>query len=149
MAREIEPIGLFYYHWHWHLIAWCRLRQAYRDFRLDRVSAFSVLDQRFATHDRLTLSEYLKEKPDAGELVEVEVLFSERAKIFVQEQRYQFGFVEQREMDEGVYMRFLTHVPEYMARWLLQYTNEVSVISGDEIREELKTLSEQLANHWL
>ena len=34
--RQVEPIGLFYYHWHWHLIAWCRLRGAYRDFRLDR-----------------------------------------------------------------------------------------------------------------
>ena len=30
--RHIEPIGLFYYNWHWHLIAWCRLRESYRDF---------------------------------------------------------------------------------------------------------------------
>ncbi|WP_164311260.1 WYL domain-containing protein, partial [Streptococcus pneumoniae] len=27
--REVEPIGLVYYAFSWHLIAWCHLRQGY------------------------------------------------------------------------------------------------------------------------
>ena len=36
--RCIEPVGVFYQDNYWHLIAWCRLREDYRDFRLDRIS---------------------------------------------------------------------------------------------------------------
>ncbi|MBC8153299.1 MAG: YafY family transcriptional regulator, partial [Bacteroidetes bacterium] len=35
--REVEPIGLIYYGSGWHLIAHCRLRRDYRDFRTDRI----------------------------------------------------------------------------------------------------------------
>ena len=39
--RDIEPLGLTYYGDRWHLIAWCRARQDYRDFRTDRIQAMS------------------------------------------------------------------------------------------------------------
>ena len=45
-------------------------------------------------------------------------------------------------------MRFLTPVPDYMARWLLQYIDEVEVVSGDSIKEALQRFSAQLAKHW-
>ncbi|ASJ73076.1 helix-turn-helix transcriptional regulator [Granulosicoccus antarcticus] len=82
-ARLIEPIGLFYYSWHWHLIAWCRLREAYRDFRLDRIQSFSLQSEQFARHSRLTLQEYLKQRPGQEELQEVELYFSTEAARFV------------------------------------------------------------------
>lgn len=37
--REIEPVGFAAMTLHWYLVAWCRLRQAPRVFRLDRVLA--------------------------------------------------------------------------------------------------------------
>ena len=146
--RTIEPIGLFYYSWHWHLIAWCRMRQAYRDFRLDRILSFSPQAEQFARRSRLTLKEYLKERPDQDELQEVELFFGPEAARFVGEQRYMFGFIEEERHQEGVKMRFLTHVPEYMARWLLQYTDDVEVLRGDSIKAALQQFSAQLAAHW-
>src|SRR5690606_32328325 len=35
--RRIEPIGLIFYAFSWHLIAWCHLRGAYRDFKVSRI----------------------------------------------------------------------------------------------------------------
>ena len=52
------------------------------------------------------------------------------------------------QQQDGVKMRFLTPVPEYMARWLLQYTDDVEVIRGDSIRTALQRFSAQLAAHW-
>lgn len=147
-SRQIEPIGLFYYSWHWHLIAWCRLREAYRDFRLDRILSFSPQPEQFARHSRLTLRQYLAERPGQDELEEVELFFGPEAARFVGEQRYMFGFVDEDRLPDGVKMRFLTPVPEYMARWLLQYTNDVDVVKGDSIREALQRFSTQLAAHW-
>jgi len=146
--RSIEPIGLFYYSWHWHLIAWCRLRKAYRDFRLDRILSFSAQNENFIRHSRLTLQEYLSTQSGREELEEVEIFFTSESARFVGEQRYMFGFIEQERQNDGVKMRFLTHVPQYMARWLLQYTNDIEVISGNSIQTELKRLSAQLWAHW-
>jgi predicted DNA-binding transcriptional regulator YafY len=147
-TRQIEPIGLFYYSWHWHYIAWCRLRKGYRDFRLDRILSFSPRSEQFARHSRLTLQQYLNEQPGQDELQEVELLFSPEAARFVGEQRYMFGFIDESRQADGVKMRFLTSVPEYMARWLLQYADGVEVISGSSIRAELQRFSEQLAAQW-
>jgi len=36
--REIEPIGLTFYSNQWHLIAWCWERNAYRDFKVKKIS---------------------------------------------------------------------------------------------------------------
>lgn len=147
-TRYIEPIGLFYYSWHWHLIAWCRLREAYRDFRLDRILSFSPVTEQFARHSRLTLQQYLKEQPGGDELQEVVLFFGHKAARFVAEQRYMFGFIEEEWQEGGVKMRFLTPVPDYMARWLLQYTDEVTVVSGDSIKTALQRFSKQLSVHW-
>ncbi len=146
--RHIEPIGLFYYSWHWHLIAWCRLRESYRDFRLDRILSFSPQPEQFSRHSRLTLQQYLNEQPGREELQEVELLFGPEAARFVGEQRYMFGFIDEKRQQDGVKMRFLTPVPEYMARWLLQYTDDVEVISGDSIKKALQRFSAQLSTHW-
>ncbi|MRI34901.1 DNA-binding transcriptional regulator [Endozoicomonas sp. OPT23] len=146
--RCLEPIGLFYYSWHWHLVAWCRLRCAYRDFRLDRIMSFVTQAEQFPRHSRITLQQYVNEKSGHDELQEVELLFTPDAARYVQEQRYMFGFLDEETLPDGVKMRFLTHLPEYMARWLLQYTDGVRVIKGDSIRKELQKLSAQLAAHW-
>ena len=79
---------------------------------------------------------------------EVELLFGPEAARFVGEQRYLFGFIDEQRQENGVKMRFLTPMPDYMARWLLQYTNDVQIISGELIRRELARLSAQLTAHW-
>ena len=147
--RNIEPIGLFYYGLHWHLIAWCQLRQDYRDFRLDRIEQFKALPQQFPRHSRNTLKEYLARQPvqDAG-LVEVELIFQPEAARFVGEQRYTFGLVTEEIRDDGVYMSFLTSVPDYMARWLLQFSSGVQILKGEGLKQAMKGLTQELSSHW-
>ena len=57
--REIEPLGLTYYGDRWHLIAWCRARQDYRDFRTDRIQAMSALSEQFGPHEGFSLVDFL------------------------------------------------------------------------------------------
>jgi predicted DNA-binding transcriptional regulator YafY len=40
--REIEPLGYVGTATHWYLVAWCRLRDALRHFRTDRITSVSV-----------------------------------------------------------------------------------------------------------
>ena len=38
-AREVEPVALAGTQIHWYLMGWCRLRNAARAFRMDRIVA--------------------------------------------------------------------------------------------------------------
>lgn len=57
--RKIEPIGITFYGQSWHLIAFCRLRNNYRDFSLARVLKLNTTPEKF-TETRLNLNEYIK-----------------------------------------------------------------------------------------
>lgn len=45
--REIEPHALYHTQENWILIAWCRLRNDYREFRLDKVHSLELLTEQF------------------------------------------------------------------------------------------------------
>ena len=60
--RKIEPFALYYsLQESWTLIAYCRLRNDYRMFRLDRIIKINQTEVSFTPH-KLTLQEYLTEK---------------------------------------------------------------------------------------
>ena len=46
--RDVEPINLLYLDKAWVLTAYCRLRRAYRVFRLDRIDRLKLLAEGFA-----------------------------------------------------------------------------------------------------
>lgn len=61
-VRKVEPFALYYsLEESWLLIAFCRLRNDFRMFRLDRISKIELLDLTFEPH-KLTLPEYLERK---------------------------------------------------------------------------------------
>ncbi len=45
--RLIEPMALYHSQGNWVLIAWCRLRGAYREFRLDRIQSLFTTNEVF------------------------------------------------------------------------------------------------------
>ncbi|MFA0961116.1 helix-turn-helix transcriptional regulator [Roseivirga sp. BDSF3-8] len=55
-CRVIEPFALLSSE-NWYLIARCRLREAFRFFRLDRIQGIEVLTETFTPH-KMTLQEY-------------------------------------------------------------------------------------------
>ncbi|WEK19723.1 MAG: YafY family protein [Candidatus Pedobacter colombiensis] len=61
--REVEPIGLIFYAFNWHLIAWCHLRSEYRDFRVSRIDQIRILDIPFKKTAHMSLNEYMKLLP--------------------------------------------------------------------------------------
>ena len=46
--RAVEPVGIYFTADHWIMVGFCRLRQALREFRLDRMKAVTFTDQEFA-----------------------------------------------------------------------------------------------------
>jgi len=57
--RQIEPLALYHTKENWILIAWCRLRKDYREFRLDRIQDLKLLESTFKPHN-FNLREYFE-----------------------------------------------------------------------------------------
>jgi predicted DNA-binding transcriptional regulator YafY len=55
--RTVEPFALISTTENWLLIAWCRLRNEFRFFRLDRIKNLQILEETFSPH-QMTLQEY-------------------------------------------------------------------------------------------
>ena len=149
-VREVEPIGLFYYSAAWHLIAWCRLRAGYRDFRCDRIRGFQNSGQVFEPRAISTMQEYFASLQQANvEMKRVTVLFDKKEAQYVHNSRHYFGFVSEEEADGAMRMHFLTADLSLFARWLLSYGNGVEVEQSDELRAVLHELVVELQEHYL
>lgn len=62
-VREVEPIGLIFYAFSWHLIAWCHYRKQYRDFSLIRIICLKNEEKAFLKTDHMPLSDYMSLLP--------------------------------------------------------------------------------------
>lgn len=61
--REVEPVGLVFYALNWHLIAWCRMRHEYRDFRVSRIQEIHRTTRPFSKADLMELKDYMASLP--------------------------------------------------------------------------------------
>ena len=136
--RDVEPIGLIYYGSGWHLIAHCRLRHDYRDFRTDRIRQLVDTGETFSRQNRLSLQTYLGRLQQAEHLKEVIVWFNKDAARFVESQRYWFGYVDEEELDGRIRMRFLTQHINGLSRWLLMLGSKITVESPDLVLEQMR-----------
>lgn len=58
--RRVRPLGCFFWSEAWTLAGWCELREGFRNFRLDRVQALQVLDDRFRDEPGRTLADLFR-----------------------------------------------------------------------------------------
>lgn len=61
--RNLDPIGLIYYAFSWHMIGWCHYRREYRDFKVSRILALKDTRQPYLKTDHMELKEYMKMLP--------------------------------------------------------------------------------------
>jgi len=57
--RVIEPQALYFTEKNWILVAWCRLRNDLRDFRLDRIQSLWLLSEKIENRN-FSLNEYFR-----------------------------------------------------------------------------------------
>lgn len=147
--REVEPIGLYYYGDAWHLIAWCRLRNSYRDFRIDRIKELMLSNEKFDARNLFTLKEYISTVLRANrEMHSVSILFERNAARFIGKTRYNYGFVSEEDLGEKIRMTFLTCYIKGLCHWLLMFGNRVEIESPDLVKQQVAELVEELAEHY-
>jgi predicted DNA-binding transcriptional regulator YafY len=145
--RCVEPIGVFYLDHYWHLIAFCRLRQDYRDFRMDRMSAIQLGNERFQpVHP--PLQDYLRNLYPDRNLDRVVLRINKTIVRHLSEQKYYNGLVSEEEHDEYVDMTFLTYSSEGLVRWYLSFGDEAQILEPISLRERAQAIIRGMAQHF-
>ncbi|MBI9058765.1 MAG: YafY family transcriptional regulator [Labilibaculum sp.] len=127
-TRDVEPIGLLYYALNWHLIAYCKLRQAYRDFRLDRIRELEISNETYNKKLDKAFEEYLEREKEQHQYFEIEIKISESLSLEIQESKYWYGFLNEEKKGSKITMKFLNPDLNGFAKWILTMSAKVEIV---------------------
>ena len=145
--RCVEPLCLIYYSDHWHLIAYCRLRQDFRDFRTDRIMHILPTGEIFPSHQEFSLTKYLQDANKIEDPQEVRVKFRPAVARRVRS-RYFYGVAEESTGDGGIIITFLVPSLHVLADWLLSFGPEIEILHPPELRQLLLEHAHKLVDHY-
>ncbi|PKV62895.1 helix-turn-helix transcriptional regulator [Pontibacter ramchanderi] len=140
--RTIEPVGLFHENNYWYILAYCLLRNDYRQFRTDRMTRIRLTQQPF-TRKHGSLADHRKtEKPLNATQVTIRV-DKEVAK-YLRTGRQYYGFVSEKIMGDKVEMTFRTSdLHEGLSRWYLMFADCAEIVEPESFRQRVSQMLEQ------
>jgi len=145
-VREVEPLGLTHYLQHWHLIAWCRLRGGFRDFRLDRIETLTVLPGTFAVREGFQLGDYLRQMEDHSACVTIRVKFSGSSAARARRE-WSLGVVREECVPDGCILTLSAGDTLWFVGWLLSFGPAATVLEPASLRQQLTAAARAAVSH--
>ena len=67
---------------------------------------------------------------------------------FISDQKYYYGFAEEKVNGEHVEMKFFTYSYAYFARWLMMFGKEVRILYPNELQKVAQEHATELHHHY-
>jgi predicted DNA-binding transcriptional regulator YafY len=133
-VRDVEPLGIVFYGGAWYLVGWCRLRQDYRHFRIDRIQHLEPLPETFASRPDFSLKAHLESETRRDETEPARIWLSNRA---IEKARSESWatLIEERRRDGGAEFTLFTFSLQWLARWLLAFGTDAEALEPAALRE--------------
>lgn len=136
--RQVEPLQLFYNNGIWYFNGYCRLRQANREFRLDRIDTLRRLEE--------TFEERPSSQPSTNTIL-VKILFTHEIVRWVRERQH-YAYQTEETNGQGIIMSYLINNPNEIIHWLRSWGADAQILEPPALRQQLqqeaKKLSEML-----
>jgi len=143
--REVEPAGLLTAEGRWYLIAWCRTRNDYRDFRADRMTSVTALSETFTPREDFRLADFIHTTRPPSTL-SARVKFNPRAADRAKREWW-LGIVEEQEVDDGFVLTLATPEWDGLVSWLLSFGRSATVMAPANLRKLLVKAAGDVAEH--
>jgi predicted DNA-binding transcriptional regulator YafY len=143
--RDVEPVGIFLQGQYWYLIAYCCLRNDYRNFRIDRIQKSSFTDQPFQKQHP-PLKTYLKEITKVEKDLHTVIMRVETSSLkYFGDQKFYNGFVSEKQLGDMTEMTFLTSSLEGFARWYMMFGDHAEIITPKSLKNRIKHIAKAIA----
>lgn len=139
-VRCIEPYYLIFRWTSWYVWGWCRKREDFRLFKLNRMDKLQISEQMFVKR-QAPMPDLSNERIFPGG-IKVKALFDSECKWRLVEEFGSGCFAEQA--DGKLLFRADYTDKENLATWLLSFRDKVELLEPEEIREEIKISIERI-----
>lgn len=133
IERDVAPYALVHRWGWWYSVGYCRLRQAIRSFRVDRIIELTLLDEAFNVPDDFDIQAYLATEPHAQPRVHIRMRFAPEGALSALDDRAMWDTVNEQ-TDGSVVVTFAVPNLEAAARMVLSYVPHAVVLEPDELR---------------
>jgi predicted DNA-binding transcriptional regulator YafY len=143
LNRQVEPIGIYYQGRHWYLVAFCRLRMDYRNFRTDKINKI-VLTNEKVTQTHPPLHTFLNKITEQRQVQKVVIEVPQEIVKYFGEQKYYNGFVKEEAVGDKVRMTFLSSSLTGFARWFMVFGDKAKIIEPLRLTDIVAEIAENI-----
>ncbi|TLV03009.1 helix-turn-helix transcriptional regulator [Dyadobacter luticola] len=146
MERVIEPVGVYHENNYWYTVAYCYLRNDYRNFRSDRVLRCELTEEPFK-QKHAPLKDFMHNPwgPETVRLIRIKI--EKRTSRYIREQRNTYGFVSEINKGDFVEMSFLSPSLEWFARWYLMIAPSAYILEPESLKTVVRNLVEKISEN--
>ncbi|NGP87156.1 helix-turn-helix transcriptional regulator [Fodinibius halophilus] len=139
-TRKIDPYLIVFYRDHWNVIGHSHKREAVRNFVLDRMSDIQLLDEEFVPYGKIDVESLIFRSNGKTHEIELDVHKSI-------EKRFKANLpakVFKKKEAKPNFIRFWFSFDnlDFINEWLLQFANNIKIISPDLLLEKRSKLLE-------
>jgi predicted DNA-binding transcriptional regulator YafY len=145
LQRNVEPIGIYYQGSHWYLIAFCRLRNDYRNFRTDKINKIALSHEKIMRiHPKLQT--FICRVTEQRQVQKVVIEVDADVVKYFGEQKYYNGFVSEEVLGNTVRMTFLSGSLKGFARWFMLFGEKAKIIEPLQLNDLVAETAKNILN---
>jgi predicted DNA-binding transcriptional regulator YafY len=150
--RQVEPYFMIYRRHAFYFVAYCRLRQDFRTFRLDRIRALDVTEVAFRRQPNITVDTYFQGswRLYKGTPVAVRIRFIGKAARIVRSTTHHPDEIITSSTDDSdaVIYEVTVNGTREIRRWILGFGADAEVLEPESLREYMRETGRGIAgNH--
>mgnify|MGYP001080798331 CR=1 FL=1 len=143
MRRSVEPYFIEFRWNTWYLFGWCKLREDFRRFKLNRLWDIHIEEEKFSPRtipvEKANGSDVFLDK------YHMQILFDKSMRYRLIEE---YGLHCYQDTDDGLLMDFGYSNKEYAFSWILGFGDKAEILSPKDVREEFAVLVEGITNKY-
>ena len=143
IRRSIEPYFIEFRWNAWYVFGWCKLREDFRRFKLNRLWDLKLSVNKFSP--RPVLAEKANGEDAFPEPYNMKILFEKSMRFLLIEE---YGLNCYKETADGLLLDFYYTNKNYVFSWLLGFGDKAEIISPEDIRNEFAALAESIAKKY-
>lgn len=143
LQRKAEPVGIYYQGSHWYLIAFCLLRNDYRNFRTDKIIKLQITDENMV-QIHPPLQSFINQVAKKRQLQKVVIEIEKDIIKYFGEQKYYNGFVKEEVVGEHIRMTFLCGSLTGFSRWFMLFGDKAKIVEPLELNDMVAAIAENI-----